>query len=803
MRCPAPRPRSVRVAAALSVLACAAAVRLVAQEQFTVIDSVAVEGLQRVGRQSVLATASIRLGQPIGFRDLQRAIQALYRTGQFDSVNVFQATVDDTEVLRIVVQERPILMSWTVRGAEEITERKVRGRVRLLSGVPYDPVAAAGSRAAIDSLYEDAGYYQTRINVVENRFEDGSLRVVFDITEGRRVTLSQVAIEGNERFSDLEVVGRMKVSPEGFWWFRSGTLDEDELERDIRVRLPEFYSARGFVDFHVVSDSLIVDRETGKAALSLTVLEGPEYEVGTFEVIGNRQLSTEQIERLYPFRRERDGAGMEPVGPAHERQVFNARLWDDATGDLQSLYFNNGYIYAQIQGATERRTTEDGRDVVDLRWQIVEQQPAIVNKIEIRGNTHTHEDVVRRAIVMVPGDVLRQAALIRSYQSVSNLGFFEQPLPVPTTEQANQQGDVNVIFNVQERHTGNVNFGATVGQGTGLGGFIGLQEPNLFGRGKQVNVQWQFGRNINDINVSYTDPALRGSLISGTVSAHNSRIRYTVADLGVIRSRGASLQFGFPLFGSRYSRILGSYAFEQSDFDSPTLSSAFICRKCVLSTVSVSIVRDTRIELPFPSGGLMHRFTLAHSGGVLGGSGNFRRGTFEGRWYTPLAYFGGEDVLSAPIKLVFGLGAQAGFVWGDAGPHFRQLFAMGGTQFGIPLRGYEEFSVTPQGFDPRATGTQASTVGAFGGSYFQATAEVGLRLSQAIYLSTFVDGGNVWNRPAQFNPTRLLRGAGVGISLITPLGPIGIDFAYGFDRLNESGGPDPGWKFHFKLGNFF
>jgi len=83
------------------------------------------------------------------------------------------------------------------------------------------------------------------------------------------------------------------------------------------------------------------------------------------------------------------------------------------------------------------------------------------------------------------------------------------------------------------------------------------------------------------------------------------------------------------------------------------------------------------------------------------------------------------------------------------------------------------------------------------------TGEIGARLSQMFYVSTFVDAGNVWAQARQFNPTRLFRGAGVGLSIISPLGPIGIDLAYGFDRTDLLGRPAPGWKLHFKLGNFF
>jgi outer membrane protein insertion porin family len=153
---------------------------------------------------------------------------------------------------------------------------------------------------------------------------------------------------------------------------------------------------------------------------------------------------------------------------------------------------------------------------VDLRWVITEGQPAIVSHVEIRGNDVTHERVIREAIVMVPGDVFRQDALIASYQRVSNLGFFNQPMPFPDTKPANEQGDIDVVFRVSEKRTGNINFGASVGQGTGVGGFLGLDEPNLFGQGKRGRFQWQFGKNINDFDVSFTDPAVRESRISAT-----------------------------------------------------------------------------------------------------------------------------------------------------------------------------------------------------------------------------------------------------------------------------------------------
>ena len=131
-----------------------------------------------------------------------------------------------------------------------------------------------------------------------------------------------------------------------------------------------------------------------------------------------------------------------------------------------------------------------------------------------------------------------------------------------------------------------------------------------------------------------------------------------------------------------------------------------------------------------------------------------------------------------------------------------QAFTVGGTQYGEQLRGYDEFSITPSGFNPNADQTQAS-ISSFGNAFFVGTGEFGLRVNQSIYLNTFFEGGNVWAQPREIDPTRLFRSAGFGVSTLSPLGPLGIDLGYGFDKVDLAGNPKPGWKAHFKLGQFF
>jgi len=768
-------------------------------QQPPTIDSIAVVGNRRLTSSQIVGTSGLIAKQPVNYRDIQRAITALFRTGQFDDVLVEQAPLRDGLMLTLKVKERPILEKWAIRGVSKVSEGSIRGRVKLTEGRPIDRNAVEQSRASIDSLYKHDGYYSAQVKVLELPQTDERLRIVFDVNEGQRVAVSQIVVDSNQHFSDKQVASHMATRPEGLWWFENGEYDERKVDQDVRERLPRWYADHGYMDMQVTHDSLIADSTGGKAVLHLTVNEGQRYQVGTFGIDGNRRFSSEELQVFYPFG---------PVGPSGQLlgapQPFSRTGWDAATEKVQNLYANNGYIYAQIEPTETRRIGPDGKPVVDLGWTIHEGQPATINKVEIVGNDVTHERVIREAIVLLPGDLFSRERLIRSYQNIANLGFFAQPLPSPDVKPAANGVDVDIVFRVEEKRTGNINFGASLGQGTGVGGFLGLEEPNLFGKGKRGKFQWQFGKNINDFNLSYTDPAIRESRISGTISIFDSRARYTVGDLGRRKQTGGSLQLGFPFLGSRYTRFFTSYSYQHVTYSegSADLRARYSCTSCVRSTLGANILRDTRIGLPFAVGGSLTNVSGELNGGFLGGTGNYRKLDLEGRWYAPIGTMGGGGQLGAGVQFVLGLTAKSGFIFGNAGPFFTELYSLGGVQYGIPLRGYPEFSITPNGYDPTASGSQASP-DAFGQSFAAFTLEGGARISQSLYVNTFFDAGNVYRSPRQWDPTRLFRGAGFGAAVISPLGPIGIDLGYGFDKVDRFGRPAPGWQLHFKLGNFF
>ena len=399
---------------------------------------------------------------------------------------------------------------------------------------------------------------------------------------------------------------------------------------------------------------------------------------------------------------------------------------------------------------------------------------------------------------MLPGGAYSEADVIGSMQSIQALGFFETPLPLPEIDPNPETGEVDVTFHVVERQTGAINFGTSVGGGVGLSGFIGYDQPNLFGQAKQGHLRWDFGRYLNNFTVSFTDPALFQSRISGTLTLFDSRDRFFQFQSGERNRLGASVRFGFPIPGWTRTRFFTGYSISRTKYETRAGvddTSLFGLPPGTQSQISVGLTRTTLNHPVFPSAGSRQTITVETNGGLLGGDGNFQRVLADGTWRVPIT---SPQAGAVPGAMTFSLGlaVRGGMLFGDASDFPFDRFWMGGVNFGQQLRGYDETSITPLGYFQERSGV-IRDISRLGDAFLSLTADYAMKLNDNIQLTAFYDAGNVWRNPSDVDPTKLFRGAGFGLQLVTPFGPIGVDYAYGFDRDR------PGWKFHFKMGPGF
>jgi outer membrane protein insertion porin family len=772
-----------------------------------VVDSVEVRGAQRVAAEAVRSSAGIRAGSTATPQLVQEAIRRLMATGNYESVQVYVRGADvGRGTLVLDLRERPVVAQVEFVGLRSVSGGTVRDSAGLRENVPLDPQRVAAAKKLTRDLLAERGIQLVSIDTTLTPVENGAYRLTFTVREGARLTVADIDFTGNAAFSDEALQGAMSLKEEGFWWFRPGRYDRAAFEEDLRTNLPQFYGAHGYIDFAVVRDTLLVDPATGKARLVVEVAEGAQYRLGEFNIQGNSRFPTEALTEVFTTQR-RSVLGL-PFGGETEREageVFDQQALNKAAQDIEQEYRNEGYLYAQVIPTVERvPAAAGGAPRVNVTLAVSEQQPFYIRNVTFRGNSTTHENVIRDRLWVVPGDVYNENRVIQSYQAISGLGFFESPMPLPDIRPDPATGQVDIVFNVKEKQTGSVSFGTVFGGGPygstrgRFAGFLGYQQPNLFGQGKQANLRAEYGYGRSTLEAGYTDPSIGGGRNSGSFQLFRSGDRYVTLGNGRRLRTGAQVQVGFPMPRSLRTRAFLGYSISRTEYlsneetcDTGTSNSIFCLPNATASTVSLSIARDTKNHPLFPTTGTRQSLALEQTGGPLGGNGNYQKLFAQSEWWVPTGRLGSGP--QAP-QMALGLSARAGAIFGDVALFPFERFYVGGVMFGQPLRGYQESSIGPRGYS--ASCNNNLELSCLGDAFFTVTGEYALRLTDALSISAFGDAGNVFGSVGEFNTSRLFRGAGVGVTLVTPfLGAIGIDAAYGFDR------PDPGWEIHFKLGN--
>jgi outer membrane protein insertion porin family len=763
-----------------------------------VLDSVDVEGNIRQADLTIMDMGGLSPGSPYTIFDIQRAFKAMWATGQFEDIRVrVEGDVGDGMVTLIwEVEEQDLLRNVAITGLTSVNPGDITDETSLNSGFPYSPTAVLDAKASIRAELATKGIpfanIVERIERVPNRGKE--IVLFLDVEEGTRVTVADVTFSGNTTFSDSDLRGAMSLKSEGFLWWKSGLYDRERYDEDLQTGLPDFYAARGFLDFTVVGDSLIIDPITGKTRLEISVDEGPLYRLREFIIVGNSEFSTDELQRI--FQPEQSGLFGSSDSGETELPIFENDTFQEATGVANELYQNEGYLYSQVTPFVRQNETAEGEvHTVDVGWAIDEGPQAYISRVDIEGNEYTYSRVIRDKIFVLPGDVYSQERIIQSFQSISSLGYFE-PMAPPSII-PNEAGDVDVTFTVVEKPTGAINFGTSVGGGTGgFSGFIGYDQPNLFGKGKSGNLRWDFGAFQNNQVLSYSDPGVFESLVSANVNLFNARDRFISFRSGRRRRIGSDFRLGFLIPGARFTRFFTGYGLSRTVLELQSGGndlSLFGIAPGTQSTVSAGITRSTLNHTLFPTIGSRQSVNIEFTGGPLGGDGKFVKYTANGSWWLPIGVAGGDGSAGSGITLALGMTMRLGALQGNSAPFPFDGFWMGGVQFGEQLRGYDETTITPFGyFDDESR--NVTDIDRLGHAFFSMTTEVAMRMGAQFSASIFMDAGNVWRHAAEIDPSQLFRGAGVGIQLVTPFGPIGLDYAYGFDKAV------PGWQLHFRLG---
>jgi outer membrane protein insertion porin family len=465
---------------------------------------------------------------------------------------------------------------------------------------------------------------------------------------------------------------------------------------------------------------------------------------------------------------------------------------------VQSLYFDKGYVYAFIDPVPAYGPEDqEGKRVVDVVMRVIENEPARVAHINVLGNTKTKDHVIRREILLKPGDTFSRVLFERSIREVMSLNYFANvELDPPPTPTAN--GDLDVSIKVTEKPTGQATMGAGWSERDGLIGNLGVQLPNLFGNGQQFSFTWDFGRIRRTISFGFTEPWFLNTPTLVGFNVYDSELFWTT--FYKQKRRGFSFQVGRRLrWPDDYFRTSVGYRLEDvifSDFSanynpSPDFDLRQFDWPIRGSAVSWTIYRDSRDRPEFPTQGSINSLRVEVAGGPFGGDQQFVKWDMSQSFYF-------QSFASFVLNMRVKAGLVEGFSgWGrEAFVPFNEKYLAGGTSFDGQIRGYENRRVGPQDQDGLEVGGQSLLI-------FTLEYTFPIAPQQSLFGLVFADAGNSWIDLGDTDPFDLRRSVGFGVRMFTPLvGLIGFDFAYGFDHF-ENGRRVGRWVPHFQFGQQF
>ncbi len=737
-----PAPRLVVATFVLLAWAMFAAIGGASAQSGETIRDIRVEGTQRIEPSTVLSYMSLQAGDAFDGNALNRALKALFATGLFADVSLYQEGRD----LIVVVVENPIINEIAFEGNEKLKKDALMAEVQLRPRTVLTRTKVQADVERLQEMYRLSGRFSASIDPKIIKLDQNRVNLVFEISEGPQTLISRIVFLGNKRFDDADLQRVVRSREDRWWriWSGADKYDPDRVAFD-REMLRKHYLEYGYADFLVESAIAELSPDRKNFYVTFTLSEGDRYKVGKVDVKSNiRDLDPTQLNSVVTFK---------------SGEWYKASAIENTVNALTDELGNRQYAFVDVVPSVNRR--RDDREI-DITFTVNEGRKAFVENINISGNVRTMDSVIRREMTLSEGDAFNAARLKRSEQKLRNLSYFEN-VQVKTTR-GTTPDKTNIDINVAEKSTGELSLGGGYSTSDGVLGEFRIRERNFLGKGQDLTLATTLSTRRSQFDFSFTEPYFLKRDLSFGVDAFHIVRDYQDYSSYDSRRTGGALRLGYPL-SERLRQDLG-YRYDVTEIENVDSDASLFIKnqegEWTTSAISQKLTYDSTDNRQEPTEGVLLRLENEVAG--FGGDARYLRTRVGGTVYYPVV-----------DKWVLSLLGEAGYIFGFGGKDLRinERFFIGGST----LRGFEESGIGPR---------DSATGDALGGNYFyRGSVEMefpsGLPEDLGVRLRTFSDFG-VLSRvddkgPGIQDQDSLRVTAGVGVSWRSPFGPVRMDFA--------------------------
>ncbi len=733
----------------------------------SVVRAIEVRGNQRIQKEAILSVIETKVGMGYAADRIRRDIQALYRMGAFEDVQVERSGAAGGIRLVYVVSERSQVTKIRFEGNKKVKEDKLRELIDVKPFGTADSGKIASSVQKIREHYEKEGYHLVEVEPAFKAIPGtGDQELVFNIHERARIKVRRINFIGNKAFSDKTLKKKIKTREKGYWsWFSGGAKYQEEMVKRDTMFLLFHYQNEGYLKAKVDAPKVYLSRDREWVNLTYHVEEGEKYRIREMGMEGDILTTKEELVSKFKAR-----AG----------NLYSRKNVEEDIALLSQVYGDQGYAFANINPMIQPHDEDHTATVV----YVVQKGPRVlIERINITGNATTRDKVIRRELLVKENTLYNETKLRQSRQRLEALGYFEEVNFA--TPRGSADNRIVLSINVKEKPTGTFSIGAGFSSVEKFIFTASIAKENFLGYGISGQFATELSSKRQLFILSFEDPYFLDSDWILGVSGFRTVNVFTDFDR---RSFGGSLSLGHRVFESSIVRV--GYQIEDvnvTDFRT-TVPTRFTQNLSGLtSSSSLSFQRDTRNNRIFPTRGMYLNSSVEFAG--LGGDTEFLRFTENFRYYQPIwkGIVGKFNLMLGQISSLNSLPV----------PLFERYY-MGGVN---SLRGFflrsigpaVQMPTSPQGGDNRFV---------YGGNkmlQFNGEIEFPIYDPAGFRAVAFIDAGNAFAEDQNFSLKDLRSNYGFGLRWNSPLGPLRFEWGLPFSR---NPGEDP-VVFNFTIGSFF
>lgn len=493
------------------------------------VNNICFNGLKHISLDTALFNLPFKTGSIINENIIANSIKKLFATGYFENVEISNS-VDGT--VTVTVKERPVINTIKFSGNKIITSlviQEILNAKNIRNGALLNDYSIFEVKQELEATYYNFGNFNATVKIISTSLKRNCVDLQIIFFEGKTAKIGRIDIFGNCDFSQKQLLKQFKSCNPTRWYniTFNKQYQKQKLLYDLEM-LREFYLNRGYAKFHIDDTEINFNTSKENVYLSVFLTEGSRYFFNSVIIRGNVLDHIPEIQKYFSI----------PSG-----EIYNSTRIQKIEESIRYMLGKYGYIQPNISIEYD---FNDQDKTIKLYIYIDVGNCFYIREIRFEGNEITKDFVIRREIQQMEQSPLNYVNILKDQERLRKLSYFKQ-VHARITYLPDLLNQVDLIYNVEERNTGNLNASVGIGTESGINMQVGMRQENLLGTGNSIFITANRNRHQTNIDISVLKKyfGTKNNSISGKIFYSNFLNYKTDLSNYNIKNHGIGINYSY------------------------------------------------------------------------------------------------------------------------------------------------------------------------------------------------------------------------------------------------------------------